>query len=85
MEQENPERAIDSVGVPGIDLRNNLTISLEEAVFSAEKQIEFIREVACSMRGEVVFDTLRDTAKFRAPQCVESGQLLRPEQQGIPR
>ena len=51
VEQENPERVIDPAGAPGIDLRYNLTISLEEAVFGAEKQIEFIREVACTVCG----------------------------------
>lgn len=69
--QDNRERVIDTAGSPGVDLRYNLTISLEEAVFGARKQIDFIREVACTACGGsgsemVVCSTCKGTGQDRA-------------------
>lgn len=50
-EKENPEQVVDLAGARDVDLRYDLTISLEESVFGVEKQIEFIRKVACAACG----------------------------------
>lgn len=49
--QANQEQVISPAGSPGVDLRYNVVISLEESVFGTEKQIEYIREVKCPVCG----------------------------------
>jgi molecular chaperone DnaJ len=62
----------------GADLRYNMTITFEEAVFGAEKEIEFTRMERCSRcngsRGEP------GTSPETCPQCNGSGEIRRVQQ-----
>jgi len=62
----------------GADLRYNLTISFEEAVFGAEKDIEFTRQErcsACSGKGAAP-----GTDPVTCPDCNGAGEIRRAQQ-----
>ncbi len=62
----------------GADLRYNLTISFEEAVFGCEKEIEIERIENCSLCHGV--GTAPGSQPSRCPQCNGSGQVRRVQQ-----
>jgi molecular chaperone DnaJ len=62
----------------GADLRYNMRISFEEAVFGAEKEIEFIRQercTACSGKGAAPGTDLEV-----CPECNGAGEIRRAQQ-----
>ncbi|BCL82896.1 chaperone protein DnaJ [Ktedonobacteria bacterium brp13] len=62
----------------GADLRYELTISFEEAVFGCQKEIELPRWEACSVcRGN---GAQPGTSKQRCPNCQGSGEIRRVQQ-----
>lgn len=62
----------------GTDLRYDLTLSFEEAVFGVEKEIEVPRWVVCEVCGGTGADP--DTPPERCPDCNGSGELRRVQQ-----
>lgn len=62
----------------GADLRYDLTLTFEEAVFGAEKEIEIPRQETCSTcRGS---GAKAGTTPQRCPACGGSGELRRTQQ-----
>ncbi len=62
----------------GTDLRYNLTISFEEAVFGCEKEIEVSRSETCpACQGS---GAEPGTSPMRCPQCNGSGEVRRVQQ-----
>jgi len=62
----------------GSDLRYNLTISFEEAVFGAEKEIEFTRQERCSACGGKGAAPGSDLET--CPDCNGTGEIRRAQQ-----
>lgn len=71
-QQENQEQETNLAGSPGVDLRYNLTISLEESVFGAEKEIAYIREAGCAACGGS--GAVPGTERIVCPTCKGTGQ-----------
>jgi molecular chaperone DnaJ len=62
----------------GANLRYDLTIDFEEAVFGTRKVIEIVRTEVCSACGGIGSDP--DTPPERCPTCNGSGQIRRVQQ-----
>ena len=62
----------------GADLRVNLTLSFEEAVFGAEKQIELTRNETCSICGGLGAEP--GSRPERCPTCNGAGEVRRVQQ-----
>lgn len=87
---EQQEKHADETNPPGssgVDLRYNLTISLEESVFGAEKEIAYIREAGCAACGgsgavpgteRIVCPTCKGTRQDRASHRFLSKQPDQP-------
>jgi len=61
----------------GSDLKYNLSISFEEAVFGTERELEVVRTESCSLcRGSRAAPGTQPT---RCPQCHGSGQVRRTQ------
>lgn len=59
----------------GADLRYNLTISFEEAIFGCEKEMEIVRTETCSLcHGS---GSAPGSQPMRCPQCNGSGEVRR--------
>lgn len=62
----------------GADLRYDLTLEFEEAVFGCEKQISILRHEACSHCGGSGAEP--GTHPIRCPQCNGTGEVRRQQQ-----
>ncbi|HZU75151.1 MAG TPA: molecular chaperone DnaJ [Dehalococcoidia bacterium] len=62
----------------GADLRHNLTLSFEEAVFGAEKEIEVARTEQCAVCGGTGAEP--GSKPERCPTCNGSGEVRRIQQ-----
>jgi len=60
---------------PGEDLRANLTLTFEEAVFGVEKELEVERLARCEVCGGTGAEP--GSAPVRCPECGGSGQVRR--------